>query len=212
MLKLLLKYRFPVFISTKTNLVLRDIDLLKQIDETAILPADLRNTLRRGVILSTSISSMEPEISNMLEPGAAPPIERLDTLNKLKQYGFLVGVNAIPILPFISDTKEQLERIISVAKKFGAEYVLVGGLTLFGQQPADSKTLYFNFLKRYDATLIAKYEALYGDKSFPAKHYLAKLHRTARSLCAKYEIRSSILSQYGQKSEGDTAGTQKKLF
>jgi len=212
MLKLLLKYRFPVFITTKTTLVLRDIDLLKQIDEEAILPNDLKNTLGRGVILSTSISSLEPEITNMLEPRAAPPIERLKNLHQLKNQGFLVGVNAIPILPFISDTGEQLEKIITAAKNFGADYFLVGGLTLFGQQPADSKTLYFNFLNRYDATLIPKYEAMYGTNSFPPKHYLAKLNGMAKALCAKYEIRTSILSQHEQLSEGNSTGAQGKLF
>ena len=155
---------------------------------------------------------MEPEITNMLEPRAAPPIERLKNLNLLKNQGFLVGVNAIPILPFISDTQEQLEKIIATAKEFGAHYILVGGLTLFGQQPADSKTLYFNFLKQYDTKLIPKYEALYGTNSFPPKHYLAKLNDTAKALCAKYEIRTSILSQHGQLSDRNTADTQGKLF
>ena len=49
MLKLFLKYRFPVFISTKSKLVLRDVELLKQIDKAAILPEDLRASL--GVAL-----------------------------------------------------------------------------------------------------------------------------------------------------------------
>ncbi|TMI80456.1 MAG: radical SAM protein [Bacteroidetes bacterium] len=212
MLKLLLKYRFPIFISTKTALISRDVDLLKQIDETAILPADLKTSLGRGVILSTSVSSMEPEITKMLEPRAAPPTERLKILSQLKQQGFLTGVNAIPILPFISDTQEQLEKIIAATKQSGADYVLVGGLTLFGQQPADSKTLYFNFLKRYDPNLIRKYEALYGTNSFPPKHYVAKLNSRAKALCAKYDIRISILSQHGQIPERNTAGTQNKLF
>ena len=212
MLKLLLKYRFPVFISTKTALICRDIELLKQIDTTAILPADLKTTLGRGVILSTSISSMDRVITNMLEPGAAPPLERLKTLRELKRHGFLAGVNAIPILPFISDGQEQLGEIIGASKEFGADYILVGGLTLFGQQPADSKTLYFNFLKRYDPTLIPKYEALYVANSFPRRHYLAKLNSTAKELCAQFEIRTSILSQHGKIPKNNTAGTQSKLF
>src|SRR5262249_49539234 len=49
-LELLLKYRFPAFISTKRDLITRDIDLLKQIDKSAILPPDLRESLARGVI------------------------------------------------------------------------------------------------------------------------------------------------------------------
>jgi DNA repair photolyase len=48
MLKLFLKYRFPVFISTKSKLILRDIELLKQIDKAAILPEDLKTSLGRG--------------------------------------------------------------------------------------------------------------------------------------------------------------------
>src|SRR6185369_5729175 len=77
MLKLFLKYRFPVFISSKSTLILRDIELLKQIDESAILPDDLKKTLGRGVILSTSVSSMNERVTDMLEPGAAAPMERL---------------------------------------------------------------------------------------------------------------------------------------
>src|SRR5258706_9260263 len=50
MLKLLLKYRFPVFISTKCTLLVRDIELLKEIDRNAILPDDLKDKLGRGVI------------------------------------------------------------------------------------------------------------------------------------------------------------------
>src|SRR5689334_13874242 len=53
-LQLLLKYRFPVFISTKCDLIKRDIDLLKEIDKSAILPGDLKDQLKLGVILSVS--------------------------------------------------------------------------------------------------------------------------------------------------------------
>src|SRR5262245_49601217 len=65
MLKLFLKFRFPVFISTKSTLILRDMELLRQIDKEAILPDDLQKSLGRGVILSTSISSMNEQITGM---------------------------------------------------------------------------------------------------------------------------------------------------
>ena len=105
-LKLLLKYRFPVFISTKCMLITRDIALLKEIDKAAILPEDLQHKLKRGVILSVSISTLKEKISNMLEPGAAPPLQRLQLLQQLKDEGFLVSINDIPVLPFISDTED----------------------------------------------------------------------------------------------------------
>jgi DNA repair photolyase len=195
-LKLLLKYRFPVFISTKSTLVLRDIELLKEIDRSAILPLDLRENLNRGVILSSSVSTMTQEITNSLEPGAANPEKRLQVLQQLKHEGFLTGVNAIPVLPFISDTKEELEKIISAAKQYEADYILVGGLTLFGNNEADSKQLYLNFLKRYNPSLISKYEKLYGANYFPSVHYLNDLKLKAEKICKKYKIRTSILDKH----------------
>ena len=198
MLKLLLKYRFPVFISTKSTLILRDIELLKQVDQTAILPGDLQENLKRGVILSVSISTMDVGITNMLEPGAATPIERLNLIRELKREGFLAGVNAIPVLPFISDTEEELEKTISAAKEHLADYILVGGLTLFGKDAADSKTLYFNFLKRYDPSLIPKYEQLYRTNFFPPRQYLQELKQKAENICEKYKIRATILSPHVQ--------------
>jgi DNA repair photolyase len=196
MLKLFLKYRFPVFISTKSKLILRDIELLKQIDKAAILPEDLKTSLGRGVILSTSISTMNEELTQMLEPGAAAPLERLEVLQQLKQEGFLCGVNAIPILPWISDTEEDLEKIISAASSHGADYILVGGLTLFGKNPTDSKTLYYKFLERYDPALIRKYEKMYGINFFPSKAYQEELKQRTEMICAKYNIRTAILDQH----------------
>ena len=211
-LKLLLKYRFPVFISTKTQLILRDIEILKQIDKSAILPEDLKNSLGCGVILSTSISTINSEVCNMLEPGAATPKERLRTLKLLHQEGFLTGVNAIPILPFISDTEEELEEIIVAAMQAEAEYVLIGGLTLFGSQAADSKILYFNFLKRYNPLLIQKYEKLYGINFFPPKQYLHELKEKSEKLCAKHGIRTNILNRNAEGTQRNTTVSQNKLF
>lgn len=192
-LQLLLKYRFPVFISTKCTMISRDIELLKAIDKTAILPEDLKDKLQRGLILSVSVSTLDEKISNMLEPGAAPPLRRLELVKQLKQEGFLVGVNAIPVLPFISDTEEGLEKIIGAAKEYEADYVLVGGLTLFGSAKADSKTLFYKFLERYDASLLPTYQQLYGSNFYVSFQYQNQLKERANRLCKKYNIRNSIL-------------------
>ncbi len=196
MLRLLLKYRFPVFISTKSTLITRDIQLLKEIDEAAILPDDLKDTLKRGVILSVSVSSMNEKVNSMLEPGAAPPIKRLEILQQLKEAGFLTGVNAIPVLPFISDTEAELEKIIAATKAHEADYILVGGLTLFGKEPADSKTLYYKFLERYDPELITKYKSLYRIFPFPPKQYQEDLKKRAEAICKIYNLRTSIIEQH----------------
>ena len=193
-LKLLLRYRFPVFISTKRTLIKRDVDLLAEIGRTAILPADLTQGLKSGIILSVSISTMDEKISARLEPGAATPVERLNLVAELSALGFLVGVNAIPILPYISDTDHELEEIISAAKKHNAHYVLVGGLTLFGKEPADSKTLYYQFLESNYPELVGAYNELYGNKYYPPRHYQDRLKQRADRLCSRYQIRNCIIN------------------
>lgn len=191
-LKLLLQYRFPVFISTKKTLITRDISLLKEIDKAAIIPDDL--SLQRGVILSVSISTLHENISNMLEPGAVTPMQRLQLIQQLKQEGFLAGVNAIPLLPFISDTQDELEVIIAAVKEHNADYILAGSLTLFGEEKGDSKTLYYKFLERYNPDLIPHYDELYNGKFYPPAAYQSALKKRVDALCKKYQLRNSILS------------------
>ena len=193
LLEVLFKHRFPVFISTKTSLIRRDFDLLKEIDRNAIIPSDLKEKMKHGLILSISLSTLNQKISNSLEPGAIPPSERLELVTQLKEEGFLVGVNAIPMLPFISDTDEELEKIIEASKKAGADYILVGGLTLFGDGPADSKTLYFKFLERQFPELIPKYRELYRYGYSTQGDYQKKLKEKADNLCSKHMIRGSIV-------------------
>ena len=193
MLTALLKNRFPVFISTKRTGIKRDIALLKEIDKHAVLPPDLKDTLNRGVILSVSISTMDETIAGMLEPGTATPSERLWLVKELSELGFLTGVNAIPSLPFISDTEEELEKTIAAAREHNAHYILVGGLTLFGTGAADSKTLFYKFLERYKPELISKYNDLYRDKFYTPRYYQDKLKERADKLCRKYNIRNRIV-------------------
>lgn len=192
-LRLLLKYRFPVFISTKCNLIVRDIPLLKEIDRAAVLPEDLKHRIKRGVILSVSVSGMDERVSAMLEPGAIPPLQRMQLVKQLKEQGFLTGVNAIPLLPYISDTAQAMEAVISSAKEHEADYILAGGLTLFGNNAADSKTLYYRFLEKYNPSLIAAYDKLYGNYFYTPRQYQLDLKERADTLCRKYNIRNSII-------------------
>jgi DNA repair photolyase len=167
--------------------------LLKEIDKAAILPDDLKGKMKNGVILSVSLSTLDEKISHMLEPGAAAPLRRLEFVNELKQEGFLAGVNAIPVLPFISDTEESLEQIVSIAKQYEADYILIGGLTLFGNDTADSKTLFYKFLQRYDASLLPKYQQLYGPDFYTPFSYQDQLKERSAKICKKHNIRTSIL-------------------
>ena len=193
LLEIILKYKFPVHILTKSKLVLRDLDLLKEIDKNAILPLDLRPKLKHKVIISFSISTLDEKLARILEPGAPSPKERLETMKKCGEEGFFTGVCYIPVLPFISDTEEKLDEMIKTAKECGANYVFVGTLTLFGDGPTDCKTLYFRFLEKYFLQLLTKYENLFKNSFEPPKEYQKELEERAKRLCEKYGVKYKIL-------------------
>ena len=192
LLKVILKHRFPVFISTKSDLIKRDLDLLKLIDETAILPADLKTDPGRGVIISFSISTLDEKLAKQIEPGAPAPLKRLETLKICSDAGFLSGVNAMPLLPYLTDTDEEMEKIVAASKQYGAHYVLIAGLTLFGNDERDSKQLVFKFLKNNYPGLLEKYEKMYGAVYYVPWQYQQQLKKRSDALCEKYKIKNSI--------------------
>lgn len=193
LLETILSYRFPVEIATKSTLVLRDLDLLKEIDKTAILPDDLRSSLKRGAIISFSLSTTDEKLAGIFEPAAPSPKERLETMKKCKEAGFLVGVNLIPVLPYLSDSEDQLDEMIKTARDYGADFALVGGLTLFGDGPTDSKTLFYKALEKHFSDLVPKYKSLFRIFFAPAKEYHQELEVRAKRLCHKHGIRNRII-------------------
>lgn len=195
-LQLLLKHRFPVHIITKSTLVTRDFDLLRQIDDQAILPAELKH-LKRGVLISFSISSLDETITSRLEPGAPTPKMRLATLQHCCEAGFLTGINAMPLLPYLSDSPEEVEKLVKAAKAHGAQYLLAAGLTLFGKDKASDKILYYKFLEKYYPQLLPKYRALYRIFFSPPKTYQENLKNLTDTICARHQVKTSIMANVG---------------
>ncbi len=190
----ILKHRFPVLMITKSQLILRDLAILKEINMVAIHASDLRTTIQHGVIISFSFSTLDPVIAASLEPGAPLPQMRLETMRKCKEQGFFVGMNCIPTLPFISDSNEELDKFVIAAKAYGADYILIGGLTLFGDSPSDSKTLYYKFLERKFPQLISSYKNVYNHFFSPSPKYLADLDYRSQRICDKHGVQRGILA------------------
>lgn len=184
LLETILKYKFPVHVLTKSRLVTRDLDLFKDIDNEAILPEDLKQNLSHGVIISFSLSTLDERMAKLLEPGAPPPQERLETMQKCKEEGFLVGVEYIPVLPFLSDTDEQLDKMIKTAKDYKADFVLLGALTLFGNGPADCKTLYYKFLGKYIQHFYRNIEVC-SEYSFSHQRNIRKSSKKKQKCCVR---------------------------
>jgi len=188
LLEIVRHYKFPIHVLTKSKLVLRDLDLLKRIDEEAILPEDLKGKLNHKTLITFSISSLNDEISRIFEPGAPTPKERLETLQKCVEEEFFAGIAYIPLLPYISDSKEQMEEMVLTAKEYGAKYIFVGALTLFGA----GKKLYLKTLQKHFPELVPKYEKLFRGHA-PPQSYQHRLEKTAKELCKRHGIKYKIL-------------------
>ncbi len=201
LLEVILKYKFPVHVLTKSTLVLRDLDLLKEIDKNAILPDDLKPKLKHGAIISFSISTIDEKLAKILEPGAPPPKERLKTMKKCKEKGFLTGIDLIPVLPYLSDSEDKLDEIIKTVKNYNADFVLVGSLTLFDKNPNSCKPMYYKVIKTYYPYLLPKYKNLFKLSSIPPKQYRSKLKKRVIMICEKYKMKHRITTQSNSHSK-----------
>lgn len=193
-LEVIQRHRFPVMILTKSDLITRDIALLKAIGDRAILPEDLKHTLRSGVIISFSMCTVDEKIAAIFEPGAPAPIKRLETLQTFRREGFLAGINLIPVLPFITDTDDQLEASINQAKFYGSAYVLTGGLTLFGNSASDSKTLHFKTVQKHFPELTERYKKMFASTPYPDAEYQTQLEQRVKVFLKKYGLRNRVIA------------------
>lgn len=192
-LELILKYRFPLHVITKSDLVIRDFDLLKKINEQAILPPDLQNKLSQKVFITFSFSTIDNAIAKIFEPGATPPDVRLQTLRAALQEGFLSGVSLMPLLPYITDTEAHLELIFEKFKSIGARYVFPATLTLMGKGPSDSKTLVFRAVEKYYPHLLEKYQQFFVDSTEMPLYYRNAFYKKTKELCALYGLKNRII-------------------
>ncbi|MET0248697.1 MAG: PA0069 family radical SAM protein [Sphingobium sp.] len=105
-LEVLLECRHPVFITTKSDRVLRDLDLLTEL---------ARDNL---VAVMISVTSLDPKVARTLEPRAAHPQRRLDAIRRLAQAGVPVTASISPIIPAITD--HEIEALVAAVAAAGA--------------------------------------------------------------------------------------------
>ena len=130
-LELLLEIRHPVGIVTKSSLVLRDIDLLKEMAKDGLAK------------VYVSLTTLDRELSRKLEPRAAAPHRRLETIKMLNDAGIEAGVMTAPIIPGLTDHEiEALLEAASAAGAAGAGYVLL-------RLPHDIKELFESWLDEH---------------------------------------------------------------
>ncbi|MDR3222524.1 MAG: radical SAM protein [Methanobrevibacter sp.] len=200
LLKIINRFRFPVHIITKSELVLRDIDILKKIQKSAILPEDLLikhdfedEICKLKSIITFSFSTTDDKIAKIFEYKTPPPSKRLEAIRKLKKEGFLVGVALMPILPFLSDSEDSLNKIFSDFKKYNVDYALSGSLTLFGENINHSKVRYLSLLKENYPENYEKTAKMFQKKEYLSKIYQKKLNERVYEIANEFKIRTSII-------------------
>jgi DNA repair photolyase len=192
-LKIIVKHKFPLHVITKSDLILRDVDLLHEVEKNAIIPADLSKKFKRGLIISFSFSTLEDKVGKIFEPGATKPSMRLEALTKIIEENFYAGVSLMPLIPFVSDTKEHLEMLFSSFKNAGANYVMPATLTLFGDRPADSKTLIMRTIKKHYPELEQKYLSYFSSRSEMPGFYQKAFYKKMLELGKTYRMPDKIL-------------------
>lgn len=147
-LEIILANEFPVHILTKSDLVLRDIELLKEIG-------------RVYAAVSFTITTADDELAQKLEPGAPLPSQRFQAMRKLAKAGILTGVTMMPILPFLEDSEDNILQIISCSQESGATYIIPSfGVSL---RPG-SREYYFQKLDQHFPGIKEKYIKQYGNQ------------------------------------------------
>ena len=149
-------------ITTKGTLVLRDIDLLKTI------------SARHRFSVHMTITTTDERLARLLEPKAPPPSKRLEAVAELARAGISVGVNAMPILPALTDSERSLDELARRAAEAGAKFL--HGNILFLMPSAMRQ--FMPFLEREFPKLVKRYHKLYARSAYlngEYKEQIAKL-------------------------------------
>ncbi len=147
-LQVIAQHQFPIHIITKSDLVLRDLQTLREIN-------------RVYAAVSFTITTTDDALAKKLEPGASSPSARYRAMKTLSDNGIHTGVTMMPILPFIEDNEENIAQIVTRAHESGASYILPWfGMTL----RAGSREYYYDKLDRHFPGVRQQYVRQFGGR------------------------------------------------
>lgn len=172
-LKLISKYGYGISIDTKSNLILRDIDLLKEINS------------KNNVIIKFTITTPHDSLSKIIEPNVSVSSERFKAIKELSDNGIFTGVMLNPLLPFITDKEEDIKLLVKLAHLSGAKFIhTYMGMTLRENQ----RTYYYKKLDESFPNLKEKYIKFYGERYNCIVLNNQKLYKVFTEECQKYGI------------------------
>lgn len=192
-LKVILKHKFPLHIITRSNGIVRDFDLLNQINQEAILPGDLQSNLQGGTIVSFSFSTLDDGVAKIFEPGATSPTMRLKAVEQSIAQGLNTGISLMPLIPYISDTTESLQCLFQTFADLKVNYVMPASITLFGSGKADSKTLMLGAIRKHYPQLENKYLKFFANNNEMPAYYQKAFKEKMLELSTTFNMPNRII-------------------
>lgn len=172
-LELLNAYGFGAAIATKSPLVTRDMDILREIAEHS------------PVLVKMTVTAADDGLCALIEPNVAPSSARFGAIQALSSGGIFCGILLMPLLPYINASEENVVKIVEMAHESGANFIYPG----FGVTLRDSQRAYF--YKKLDGLfpgLREKYQKRYGNTYSCAVPGVKKLFAAFREKCDRYGI------------------------
>ena len=175
-------YNYPIHITTKSNLILRDLDILQEINKTYASTA-------------ITITTSDDQLAKIIEPSAPSPTERFKALGILSTLGICTSITMMPILPFLEDTEKNILDIVNKADYYGVKHIVPWiGMSLRDRQ----RDYYYTALDRKFPGLRTKYEKRYGNRYTCNSPNAKKLYSILAEACNKYNI-SMNMPYYEEK-------------
>ena len=188
-LEIVARHRFPVHIITKSDLVLKDLDILRRIN-------------RVKARVSFTVTTTDDALARVLEPAAPSPSRRLAAMAALAEAGIETGVVMMPILPFIEDSPENILAVVNAAAAHQADYVIPSfGMTIREGQ----REHFYQKLDEHFPGMRQDYERTFGlSYHCPARNhtYLAEIFYQA---CKELGLGTRV-SGYPPKEEAQQLG------
>ena len=156
--------RTPSSVLTKSPLLLRDIELFKEIHEVAGFAANL------------SIPTLEEKAWRASEPHTPHPRKRIEAVAELNRAGIPTGVLIAPLMPGINDSPKQVEEILELCGEAGA--VNIGGIPLHLR--GEVRDIFFEWLRSYRPDLVPRYEQLYARGAYVGKEERERIQALLR--------------------------------
>jgi DNA repair photolyase len=182
----------PFSILTKGTLILRDLDLLLAADEVT------------DVGLNVSAGFVDQSLWRAIEPGTPAPERRLEACATLNDSGLRCGVLMGPIVPFLSDSPDQLDAAVRQIAAAGAVHIMPIVLHL---RPG-AREWFLGWLRAAHPDLVPRYAELYGRGAYARKDYQARIGGQVRELAERYGVgrtgnaRRAAAGSAGRGSDG----------